>query len=183
MSLSNIIEIVKEKLSEKRFNHSYNVMLKCEELAVIYGMNVDKAKLIGIAHDIAKELSTEEMFSYIKENNIVVDEIEQKCTWLLHGKIGAVMCKKNFGYDDDMARTIEIHTTGDINMTLFDKVLFVADYIADDDNLSLDNFKNLDSLVLEILNLKIKKNLKKEAIIHIRSIEARNNIIENMLNN
>ena len=183
MNLSNIMEIVKENLSEKRFNHSYNVMLKCEELALTYGVDVDKAKLIGIAHDIAKELSTEEMFSYIKENNILIDRIEQKCTWLLHGKIGAVMCKNKFAYDDDMARAIEIHTTGDINMTLFDKILFVADYISDDDDFSVDNFKGLDSLVLEILNLKIKKNLKKGTIIHIRSIEARNNIIENILNN
>ena len=69
--LLNIINNdIRKELSEKRYNHSIGVMNKSEELAKLYGVNVNKAKLVGLAHDIGKELTKEEKLQYVKENNI-----------------------------------------------------------------------------------------------------------------
>ena len=57
MELKEIQEYVKKQLSEKRYNHSVGVMKRSEELAKMYGADVEIAKKIGIAHDVAKEIS------------------------------------------------------------------------------------------------------------------------------
>ena len=70
--LNKIDNDLKKVLSEKRYNHSLGVMKKAEELAKIYKIDIDKAKLVGLAHDIGKELSKEEMLEYARKNNIGV---------------------------------------------------------------------------------------------------------------
>lgn len=129
--IDKITEEIKEKLqenlSEKRYKHSLAVMQRCEELAKIYGENIEKAKLIGLAHDIAKELRIDEAMSIIKQNNIKLDDIEMKNPGLWHAKIGAVICKNEFGFTQDMVEAIENHTTGKAGMGLLSQILFVAD--------------------------------------------------------
>ena len=68
MELHEIQEIVKKRLSEKRYHHSVCVMERCEELANIFNIDLDIAKKIGIAHDIAKELTAEEKLEYVEKN-------------------------------------------------------------------------------------------------------------------
>ena len=53
--LKRIDSDLKSTLSEKRYKHSLGVMKKAEELALIYGVDVNIAKLTGLAHDIGKE--------------------------------------------------------------------------------------------------------------------------------
>ena len=179
MNLEDITETVKERLSEKRFIHSYSVMERCEELAKIYGVDIEKAKLVGMAHDIAKEMPDRERFMYIAKNNIQTDEMERANTALLHGKIGADICKKEFGFTDDMVRAVEIHTTGDTNMTTLDKVLFVADCtnFSDLDCVTELGEMDLDKAVLCILNYKIKLTIDRNNIIHPKGVMARNEMI------
>lgn len=188
MTLEEIINIVKEKLSLKRFNHSYSVMEKCEELAKLYGVDVLKAKFVGIAHDIAKEMSSEESIKYVMDNNLLADKLELENTVLLHGKIGADICKKNLEFTSDMARAIEMHTTGDMDMSMLDKILFVADFTADErSGREADFFRelsvtNIDKAFFNILNFKIEMTIGKGVIPHPRSINARNELLKNIEN-
>ena len=129
--LNKIDNDLKKVLSEKRYNHSLGVMKKAEELAKIYKIDVDKAKLVGLAHDIGKELPKEEMLEYVKENNIEVDSVEEVNVGLLHAKIGADICKKKYGFSQDMQNAIKYHTVGNENMDLLAKIIFVADKIED----------------------------------------------------
>ena len=55
-----IKEYIQNILSEKRFYHSECVANRCIELAKIYEVDEEKAKLVGIAHDVAKEMPAEE---------------------------------------------------------------------------------------------------------------------------
>ena len=57
MELKEIQEYVKEQLSEKRYNHSVGVMERSEELAKMYGADVEIAKKLGIVHYVEKEIS------------------------------------------------------------------------------------------------------------------------------
>lgn len=127
MDIEIIKNRVKEVLSERRYNHSLEVMKRCEELAIIYGEDVEKAKRVGLAHDIAKEMKIDEIMQIVKENNIHLDEIEMQNPGLWHAKIGAVICKNEFGFTQDMVEAVENHTTAKEGMDLLSKILFVAD--------------------------------------------------------
>ena len=95
MDYKEIEADVKNILSEYRFTHSIGVAKKAVELAKIYGVDEEIAKKTGIAHDVAKEMTNEEMQKYAILNNIEIDEIESAKPSLLHGKIGADIASKN----------------------------------------------------------------------------------------
>ena len=185
MELNKIQEYVKEQLSEKRYNHSVGVMERAIELAKKYGADIDTCAKIGIAHDIAKEMSEEEKLEYVKINNIEIDEIERKNTPLLHAKIGKDIAIKKFGFSTNMGEAIANHTTGNKDMDIYSKILFIADRTSKDRNFedleylkSLED-KDIDEAVLYILDKKIELQLKKKAMIHINGIIARNSLLEN----
>ena len=187
--LDRINEDLKKELSEKRYNHSVGVMNKAMELAKIYRINVNKAKLVGLAHDIGKDLSKEEKIKYMEENGLEIDEIERKNVGLLHAKIGADICKKRYGFTQDMQDAIKFHTTGNENMNDFAKLIFVADKIEDGRNYTnerkmkiLEEMRklakeDLNRAVLYELDESIEFTLQKKELIHLDSIRTRNKII------
>ena len=184
-SLEEVEQIVKQRLSEKRFKHSQSVKEKCIELAKIYGEDVEKAALVGIAHDIAKELSIEEKFKYCEENNLFVDEVEKENPELLHAKIGADIAKKELGFSETMVKAIQYHTTGKVGMDRFAKIVFVADSISDDrkwDGIEKGrelSKKNLDEAVLYFLEATIAITKKRNMKLHHDSILLRDEYLKN----
>lgn len=187
--INKINEDIKKELSEKRYNHSVGVMNKAVELAKIYGVNVNKAKLVGLAHDIGKELSREDKIKYMDENELEIDEIERVNVGLLHAKIGADICKKRYGFTQDMQDAIKYHTVANENMDLLAKILFVADKIEDNrnykDEKKMQNLmgmrelakENLDKAVLYEIDASMEFTLQKKELIHLDSIRTRNRII------
>lgn len=181
-NFDEINEFVKQTLSEKRYYHSMCTAKQCEELAKMYKIDTNKAKLIGMTHDIAREMSEKEKLEYIKKNNIGADQIELSRTVLLHAKIGADICKKKFGFSTDMLDAIRAHTTGKVDMDLLSKILFVADVTGDDrewDVKFLRNIakKDIDLAVIYTIDETIKKKLEKQKTIHPDTIFTRNSII------
>lgn len=183
MKLQEIQEYVEKHLSEKRYYHSKCVMERCAEIAEKFGVDVETAKKVGIAHDVAKELPEDEKLEYCKKNNIEVDEIEKINPTLLHAKIGADMAKKYFGFNDSMSRAIRAHTTGLPNMDMLAKVLFISDRTSKERNLPDIDYinelleKGIDEAMLYILDEKIKLQIKKKNIMHIDTIITRNYLL------
>lgn len=188
--LQKINQDIKKELSEKRYNHSVGVMRKAEELAKIYNVDVNKAKLVGLAHDIGKELSKEGKLQYAKDNNIEIDNIEKVNVGLLHGKIGADICKKRYGFTKDMQDAIKYHTTGNGNMDLLSKILFVADKIEEGrsykDEQKMKDLErvreiakeNIDEAVLYSIDESLVFTIQKRELIHPDSIATRNAILK-----
>lgn len=183
MNIEQIKQRLKETLSEKRYNHSLEVMKRCEELAQIYGVDVEKAKLVGLAHDIAKELSEEQALKIIEENKIELDEIEKHNPGLWHAKIGAVICKNELGFTQDMVQAVENHTTGKVGMDLLSQILFVADGTGlDRDWYDLQyardlSEKDLPAVIIYIIDLNISQKIRKGQQIHPKSVDVRNDLI------
>jgi predicted HD superfamily hydrolase involved in NAD metabolism len=181
--LEKIMKDVKNSLSEKRYIHSVGVMKQAEYLAEKYGQDIEVAKTVGIAHDIAKEMSQEEKLNYVKENNIEIDEIEKINVGLLHAKIGADICKKKYNFNEDMQNAIKYHTTGNEKMDTLAKIIFVADKTEENRKYEdLETVKkladeSLDKCMLYILNYMLVDNVKKEKLIHPDSINLRNKIM------
>ena len=184
MRLEEIIEIVKSRLSEKRFNHSKCVMDRIIELAKRFDVDVETAAKVGIAHDIAKEIEPEEKIKYVEKNNIKIDEIERENPTLLHAKIGADIAIKELGYTEKMGQAIRAHTTGIPNMSILDKILFIADRTSlergfpDIEYLNSLLEESIDKAVLYIIDKKIMLQIEKKAVMHPDSIIARNYLLK-----
>lgn len=194
--LLNIINTdIKEKLSEKRYIHSIGVMKKAEELAKRYDADINKVRLVGLAHDIAKEMTKQEKLDYAKNNNIEVDDIESINVGLLHGKIGADICKKKYDFTQDMQDAIKFHTTGHKDMNLLSKIIFLADKIEDGrtykDEKKMENLnyvrdiatQNLDMAILLSLDNSLIYTIQKQELIHPDSIDTRNQLILDLKSN
>ena len=188
--LKRIDSDLKSTLSEKRYKHSLGVMKKAEELALIYGVDVNIAKLTGLAHDIGKEFSDEEMLKYAKENNIEVDSLEKVNVGLLHAKIGADICKKKYNFTEEMQNAIKYHTVGNENMDLLAKIIFVADkteegrnYKKEEKNEQLQKVRELSKIdINEALLYEIDSSLiytiQKHKLVHTDSILTRNKLLK-----
>lgn len=192
--LKRIDSDLKSTLSEKRYKHSLGVMKKAEELALIYGVDVNIAKLTGLAHDIGKEYSDEEMLKYAKENNIEVDSVEEVNVGLLHAKIGADICKKKYNFTEEMQNAIKYHTVGNENMDLLAKIIFVADkteegrnYKKEEKNEQLQKVRELSKIdINEALLYEIDSSLiytiQKHKLVHTDSILTRNKLLKDDAN-
>lgn len=183
--LENMIEYAKTVLSEKRYYHSVCVMKKAEEIARMYGEDVGKAKKCGILHDIAKEMSKEELLKYSKENGLEVNDVEELKPGLLHGKVAGDIAKKKYNIDNDMTDAIAYHTTGKENMSLLTKIIYISDAISEDRKYDNVNTiyeickKSIDEACLLLMDLTIKDKIDEKKLIHENTIKARNYILKN----
>lgn len=129
--LERIDNRVKNTLSEKRYFHSVCTMNRMEILAKIYNIDVEKAKLVGLIHDIAKEMLPEDAFEYMEKNELIIDDIE-KSVQVYYMLNRSEYSKTEYGFTEEMCKAIRVHTTGSADMSLMDKMLFIADGTGDD---------------------------------------------------
>ena len=163
MTNERIIELQKKmqkKQSSTRYLHTLGVQYTSVCLAMLYGCPTEKAELAGLLHDCAKHLSGEKLLCKATEFGVEISGIEANQPYLLHGKIGSIYAQAKYGIDDpDILNAIQNHTTGRPDMTLLEKIVFVADYIEPSrkkaPNLEIlrkEAFTDLDSAVLHILS-------------------------------
>ena len=174
-----VYEEVKNKLSEKRFKHSEGVVKRAIEYAKIYGVDINTVKTVAIAHDIAKELTKEEKDKYIEKYKIILNDIEKINSSLVHAKIGAAICKNEFGFTEDMVNAISYHTTGRKNMSLLEKIIYLADATEENRNYCSDKYvkiikNNIDQGIVEVCKWVINKLLEDNVVIHLDTIECYN---------
>lgn len=187
ISLEELKEELKQTLSEYRYEHSIGVMEKAIELAKKYNYDEEKAALAGLAHDMAKEMTEDENLRYIKDNNLQISKYDLQCPQVLHGIIAADITKKKYGFDKEMQEAIYYHTTGRENMTLLDKIIYIADKIEE----RTRNYEKLEifkkvieqeglnaGIVFVIEEHTIPNAIKKGNVIHPNSIYARNNLLK-----
>ncbi len=161
------IELMKkdlqEKLSDYRYNHSLRVADISKELAKIYNIDEEEAYTAGLLHDIAKEFSPKDNQKIIEEEKLEkeISNIDNKR--LIHGIIGAYYVKNKYNVNNDIINAIMYHTTGRINMSNLEKIVFIADKIdpqkkypgiKEERKLA---YKNLDKAVILCLENNIKK--------------------------
>lgn len=130
MDLQQIKVELKQTLNEKRYLHSIGVEEVACDMAIIFGYDAEAAAIAGILHDCAKHLTDQELLQECTKYQIPVRDIENKCPFLLHAKVGAFYAKKKFGVEDDnILNAITYHTTGRPSMGMLEKIIFIADYI------------------------------------------------------
>lgn len=121
---------MRESLGNHRFLHSVGVMDTAAALAMRYNYPMDIARVSGILHDCAKKYDNAKLLKLCDKYGLGVTESEEISPHLLHAKVGAYLACNRFGVDDpEILHSIETHTTGEPEMSLLGKIIFVADYI------------------------------------------------------
>lgn len=117
-------------LDVRRFEHTIGVRYTCAALAMCYGYDITKAEVAGLLHDCAKCIPATEKLRLCAVNNIEITDSERENPFLLHSKLGAWIAKEKYGVDDEeILDAIRYHTTGRAEMTLLEKITYIADYI------------------------------------------------------
>ena len=176
--------VLKERLTEKRYIHSLNVAESAKELARIYGADEEKAYTAGLIHDSCKDISAGMQLSFLLGNKVKLTEIEINTPKLYHAISGELFARKEFGIEDEeILDAIRYHTTGRANMSLLEKVVFIADFIsAERDYNGVDVMrqkaaKSLDEAIVEGLSFTIKDLIDSERVVHPDTLGAYNDAV------
>ena len=127
----SIKRILKEELKASRYEHTIGVAKTAFDLALAHGCDPQRAYLAGLLHDCGKAVRYSDQIATAEELGVELTDVEKaKPGALAHAKIGAKLAHTRFGVSDEEIRSaIEFHTTGKPDMTLLEKIIFVADYI------------------------------------------------------
>ena len=130
MERAQIKADLQKRLKASRYEHTLGVEYTACCLAMRYGADMNKADMAGLLHDCAKCLSPAERTACVERYHIPVSEFERQNPELLHAKLGACLARDRYGIEDpEILSAITWHTTGKPDMSLLDKIIFIADYI------------------------------------------------------
>lgn len=128
-----IISLLKETLSKKRFQHSLNVADEAKKLALHYQGSVEKCYIAGLLHDIKKEEEPSEMKELALKCDTIMEEVEAETLALWHAPASAHYAKSELGInDDEVLGAIRWHTAGKPEMNLTEIIVYLADLISAD---------------------------------------------------
>lgn len=166
----DVLDKLKNALSEKRFMHSIGCAHCALELAKKFNQDEKKAYVAGLLHDCAKCFEMPEMQKIAKEMGL--DEDEANNYKIVHAPVSAYVAQKEYGVtDDEILSAIRWHTLGHVNMSDFEKIIFLADKI--ESNTRNTDYRN------RILNILEEENGLNKAILTcyketIKSLVERN---------
>ena len=188
---SEFLEILKQRLSPSRLYHSICVAEQARNLAEIFGADAQKAYTAGLIHDIMRYEPPENMLKLIDEDGKhKLTELERKITVTLHAVAGEVYLRTVLGVtDEEILSAVRYHTTGKDNMTLLQKIIYVADLTSEDRNYpDVDEVRamaqqSLENATLRGLSFTIESNAKENKPIHIDTVKAYNYLAERMEEN
>lgn len=177
-------KIIKERMGKKRCVHSLNVAKAAQQLAIQYGADVEKAKIAGILHDITKEMPYDEQLQIIESNGIILDKVQKFSPKTWHAISGSVLIEKELGInDEDILNAVRFHTSGRANMSLLEKVIFVADFIGEErdykgvDVMRSKAKKSLEDAMLYGVSFTIKDLSEKQCAIDMNTLALYNELI------
>jgi len=151
---------IKEALQtdEMRYRHTLGVANTAACLAMRYETDMEQAYIAGLLHDCAKCIPNNEKIAQCRKYNLPISDSESQEPSLLHAKLGAYYAKAIYNIEDEnIYNAIYYHTTGRSNMTILEKIIFLADYIEPYRNKAANleyirriSFENMDHAVYEV---------------------------------
>lgn len=198
-----LLDVLKGMQKPHRFEHTLGVEKEAVELGKIFIPDkLEKLSLAGLLHDITKDFSTEKQIELCNEYGIELDKyIAPK---LLHAKTGCEFARRYFGnkiVDDEIYSAIYYHTTGKAQMSLFEAIIYLADYIEENrtfadcielrkyfyDNIGKahsyeDKLEVLSSTLILSFDMTIRNLLNEGKVVDFYTMSARNYLIINEKN-
>lgn len=191
--ITELTERVRGYLTTKRFLHTLAVV---DEVTVLGGYfmpeKIQKLKAAALLHDITKKDDEKKQLQYCEEFGIILRGSEKYSTKTFHAKTAAEVARRDFAeyVDEEIISAIRLHTTGKYGMTLFDAIVYLADYIEKTRNFSdcitlrkffydridlePDKYGVLIDTMIYSFDLTIDNLLKESSIIDEDTVGARN---------
>lgn len=166
---NQILNIVKQNTSESRFEHTLRVADLATKLAHHYKVDADKTWLAAVLHDLEKNISLEENDDLVNLYGLDKKYLGNKN--LSHSKLAAAVSRDKLGIDDeDILNAIAFHTTGRSDMSMLEKIIFVADTCEEGRTyeeaalLREKAFENIDDVCIFILEY-LKESVEKKGLV------------------
>ncbi|MCC5911569.1 MAG: bis(5'-nucleosyl)-tetraphosphatase (symmetrical) YqeK [Clostridiaceae bacterium] len=176
-----------QNIDEKRYTHTMGVVESAIYLAKRYNEDYLNAEIAALMHDFAKGFNRQELMDYINKYNIKPDTIMTNAHELLHGEVAAIIGEKRFNINNtDILNAIKYHTTGRMNMSKLEKIIYLSDFIEKGRNYpGVDKLRkiaddDLDKGVLQSLDNTIIYVISIEKPLHPNTLAARNQMLLSM---
>lgn len=162
----------------KRIPHVQGTEEEAARLAQRWGANVEHARRAAILHDCTKYLTMDEHLALCERYNIPLDALELQAEKLLHAKTGAALAHHLFGEPEPVCGAIYYHTTGKANMSLLEKILYIADYMEPHrdfpgvDDLRRLAYEDLDKAIVMGCEMSVAEMQEKGREVHPNTLAA-----------
>ncbi len=185
-----ILKYLNENLDSKRVSHTLMVADYARNLAQIHEIDVEKAYLAALLHDCTKSRTERWQIDYAKERGIELTDDDLACPQILHQITAPIFAAETFGIDDqEILSAIGCHTTGKVDMTLLDRLIFFADGCEPSRN--YPGVEELRKIAEQDLNLATLRLLErtidfindKNAYLHPKTLAAKNDISKELNQN
>ena len=135
------------------------------ELARVYGENEVDAARAGLLHDITKAIDGPLQLTLCDEYGIVLDTFSRSFPKTLHALTGSLVAERIFGENENVVSAICHHTTGRANMTLLEKIIYIADYV--EPNRDFPGVEEMRAMAYTDLDRAVLMGLQ-SAVAHVR---------------
>ncbi|MBS4537158.1 bis(5'-nucleosyl)-tetraphosphatase (symmetrical) YqeK [Clostridium sp. D2Q-11] len=184
MDIENIKKILIQEIDEERYNHTLRVVETAKKLALVYGVDDRRTEIAALLHDCAKYKDRKVLLKRAEEFGIILDIISRHNHHLIHSFLGAEIAKLKYNIvDDDILNAIKYHTIGREDMSILEKIIFIADYIEPGRNFEGINeirelaFNDIDKAIIISMDNTIKYIIDKGWLVHPNTVNTRNNLI------
>ncbi len=131
-TLEKIRNDVPSYISGDRLQHTYSVEREAQKLAKIifpaYGISgkyIPDISAAALLHDITKPLSENEQRLILRK--YTMEEIVSPSVY--HSRTAAYIIREKYNINERVFRAVYYHTTGKANMDVFEKIIYLADFI------------------------------------------------------
>jgi len=187
---------VSRRMGDKRFHHTLGVAEAALRLAeYCLPEKREELYLAGLLHDVSKELNTGEQLDLIRNSKEVYTDSDIICEAAHHSLTAPTVILRDFSdvASDDILSAVRNHTLGSPDMSIFDEIIFISDYIEDGRTYTdcirvrkslysaLEAASNREECIQhlhratrEILDYTIIYIISKGAFLHERTVQTRN---------
>ena len=158
LPMERLEKVVISLLNPNRVAH----VLGCRDTAVAmarhWGADETDAARAGLLHDITKALDGPLQLTLCREYGTILDDFSQKYPKTLHALTGSLVAQRIFGENEAVSEAIRHHTTGKADMSLLEKIIYVADYM--EPNRTLPYVEELRYLAFADIDAAVKLGLE-----------------------
>lgn len=129
LPMEELEQVVISLLDPKRVNHVLGCRDTSVELAKHWGAKEVDAARAGLLHDITKALDGPLQLTLCQCYGTILNNFHQKYPKTLHALTGSLVAERIFGENKAVCEAIRHHTTGKADMSLLEKIIYVADYM------------------------------------------------------
>lgn len=125
---------VGELLSEKRYRHTLGVERAAVRIATAcLPDRLDELRAAALLHDITKEYSREEQLALMREYIPNLSDDDYRTDAAYHSLTAPYVIERDFPRfaTTDILSAVRNHTLADEDMSLFDEIIFISDFVED----------------------------------------------------